>query len=306
MSALKGAVVHLGTLREGRKTVIFVSEGVRGLGSESTAIMGDVVRAANESNTAIYTVDPRGLTARGASDSLFLLADNTGGRTIVNTNGLDTALLQVVRESSAFYLLGYSSIRNPADGRFHQIKVRVDRPGLDVRARRGYWAPSSKAIEDARAAAAAATPPDAVATALASLTSPTSRHVLSLWTGIVSDANGRPALSVAWAGRGQRGGGGDVPAKVHVSASGAAEPFEFDAAVGERGPTFAMPPGNAKVQVTVRDAEDRVIDTEVRTVTVPDVAGAGLTWSTPVLLRARTPIELRDDDRRCRRAAVCR
>ncbi|MEO7274025.1 MAG: VWA domain-containing protein [Vicinamibacterales bacterium] len=293
MSALKSAVVHLGTLREGRKTVIFVSEGVRGLGSDATAVMGDVVRAANESNTAIYAVDPRGLTSRGSSDSLFMLADNTGGRTIVNTNGLDPAMRQIVRESSAFYLLGYSSIRNPADGRFHQIKVRVDRPGLDVRARRGYWAPSLKAIDDARAAAAAATPPDAVAVALASLTSPTSRHVLSLWTGIVRDANGRPALSVAWTGRAQRGGGGDVPVTVHVSATGAGEPLEFDGTVSGRGPTFALPPGPAKVQVTVRDAEDRVIDTEVRTMTVPAAESVALAWSTPVLLRARTPIELR-------------
>ena len=61
-SALKSAVVYLGTLREGRKTLIFVSEGIRGLGTDSTQVLSDVVRAANESNTAIYTVDPRGLT----------------------------------------------------------------------------------------------------------------------------------------------------------------------------------------------------------------------------------------------------
>jgi len=68
-SALKSAVVYLGTLREGRKTLIFVSEGIRGLGTDSTQVLSDVVRAANESNTAIYTVDPRGLTGRGSSDS---------------------------------------------------------------------------------------------------------------------------------------------------------------------------------------------------------------------------------------------
>ena len=293
-SALKSAVVYLGTLREGRKAVIFVSEGIRGLGSDATQVLSDVVRAANESNTAIYTVDPRGLTGRGSSDSLFVLADNTGGRPVANTNGLDTAMRQIVHEASAFYLLGYSSIRNPSDGRFHQIKVRVDRTGLDVRARHGYWAPSLKAIDDARASAAAATPPDAVATAFSALTTTTSRHVLSLWTGIVRDAEGRPALSVAWAPRGQRGaGGGEIPAKVHVSATGGAEPFEFDGTVDARGPTFAMPPGAAKVTVSVRDAEDRVIDTEVRTITVPSVEGAGMVWSTPVLLRARTPIEVR-------------
>ena len=201
LSALKSAVVFLGTLREGRKSVIFFSEGVRGLGSDAITVMSDVVRAANESNTAIYTVDPRGLTARGSSDSLYLLAENTGGRTIANTNGLDTALREIVHEASAFYLLGYSSIKNPADGKFHQIRVRVNRSGLEVRARHGYWAPSEKAVEEAKAAAAAATPPDAVAEALASLTPATSRHVLDLWTGLGRADDGKPTLTLAWAPR---------------------------------------------------------------------------------------------------------
>jgi VWFA-related protein len=291
LSALKSAVVFLGTLREGRKAVIFVSEGVRGLGSDATTIMADVVRAANESNTAIYTVDPRGLTARGASDSLYQLADNTGGRTIVNTNGLDTALSQVVREASAFYLLGYSSIRNPADGRFHQIKVHVDRTGLDVRARRGYWAPSLKAVEEAKAAAAAATPPDAVAVALAALSPATSRHVLDLWTGLSRTADGRPALTLAWT-RHSRGAGADTPASVLVSATNDVEIFQFEGRVDGRGPTFTLRPGPVKVVLTVRDAENRVIDTETRNLMVP-AGGAALLWSSPVLHRARTPLELR-------------
>jgi VWFA-related protein len=292
MSALKAAVVFLGTLREGRKSVIFVSEGVRGLGSDATKVLSDVVRAANESNTAIYTVDPRGLTNRGASDSLYVLADSTGGRPIANTNGLDTALQQVVRESSAFYLLGYSSIRNPADGRFHQIKVRVTKPGLDVRARRGYWAPSAKAVDDARAAAAAATPPDPVATALAALTPATSRRVLDLWTGVSRGADGQPALTIAWAPSPAGTGAREVPAKVSVAASNESQTFAFDGAVGDRGPTFALQPGTAKVQLTIRDREDRVIDTETRFVTVP-AAGSALAWTSPILLRARTPLEIR-------------
>ena len=111
---------------------------------------------------------------------------------------------QIVHESSAFYLLGYSSIKNPADGKFHQIKVRVDRPGLDVRARHGYWAPSEKAVDEAKAAAAAATPPDAVATALAALTPATSRHVLDLWTGLGRADDGKPTLTLAWARRPDR------------------------------------------------------------------------------------------------------
>ena len=291
LSALKSAVVFLGTLREGRKSVIFVSEGIRGLGSDATTIMADVVRAANESNTAIYSVDPRGLSARGASDSLYMLADNTGGRTIVNTNGLDTAMRQVVREASAFYLLGYSSLRNPADGQFHQIKVRVNRSGLDVRARRGYWAPSAKAVAEAKTAAAAATPPDAVALALAALTPSTAprarlldRHHAGRRRGHVGQRGvghaGQPRLRRREPG--QRAGLG------HQRVRGV--PVR-----GARGRPRAdvRRPGRLKVELTIRDTDNQVIDTETRTVVVPPPGGTALAWSSPVLLRGRTPLEIR-------------
>jgi hypothetical protein len=293
LSALKSAVVHLGTIREGRKAVIFVSEGIRGLGRDGPGMMADVVRAANESNTAIYSIDPRGLTNRGASESLFVLADSTGGRTFANTNGLDGALRQVVREASAFYLLGYSSLRNPADGKFHQIRVRVGRPGLDVRARHGYWAPSARIVDDARRAAAAVRPPDAVALALAALTPPTARRTLDVWTGISRGAEGQPALSVAWARRGGAEGGPDRPQSVQVTASSQGEVFEFEGPADAPGPTFPVRAGEVKVALTIRDAQHRVLDTETRTLLVPSVSGAGLGMTSPVLLRARTPRELR-------------
>ena len=50
------------------------------------------------------------------------------------------AMKQIVRDTSAYYLLGYNSIAAPTDGKFHEIKVRVRRPGVQVRARKGYWA----------------------------------------------------------------------------------------------------------------------------------------------------------------------
>ena len=164
----------------------------------------------------------------------------------------------------------------PADGQFHQIKVRVDRSGLDVRARRGYWAPSAKAVAEAKTAAAAATPPDAVAVALAALTPSTARHVL-----------------VAWATRASRGSGGASPASVLVSATNESEVFQFEGRADGRGPTFNVRPGRLKVELTIRDADNQVIDTETRTVVVPPPAGTALAWSSPVLLRGRTPPEIR-------------
>ena len=73
-------------------------------------------------------------------DTLRTLADNTDGRAIVNRNDLAAGMKQIVRDTSAYYLLGYNSTHTATDGKFHEIKVRVKRPGIQVRARKGYWA----------------------------------------------------------------------------------------------------------------------------------------------------------------------
>ena len=119
------------------------------------ALIRELTETANNNNTAIYTVDPSGLTG-GSADVLRTIAENTGAEAFVNTNAPERALRQVVREASAFYLLGYASTRNPQDGKFHKIGVKVQRPGIDVRARKGYWAPDATEIEHARTEAAAA------------------------------------------------------------------------------------------------------------------------------------------------------
>ena len=73
-------------------------------------------------------------------DTLRTLSEQTDGRAIVNRNSLDQGLAQIVRDSSFYYLLGYNSTQAQNDGKFHEIKVRVKRSGVDVRARKGYWA----------------------------------------------------------------------------------------------------------------------------------------------------------------------
>jgi hypothetical protein len=72
-------------------------------------------------------------------DSLEVLARETGGRAIVDRNDLQSALGQVIRDSSAYYLIAYES-PHPDDGKFHRLRVRVKRPGAAVFARTGYWA----------------------------------------------------------------------------------------------------------------------------------------------------------------------
>ena len=171
MGVLSRALEALGTTR-GRKSVILVSKGF--IHDLETRGFKDVTDAARRSNVAIYFVDARGLVATtsnfsasegspvdardiGATfadialdaEGAVSIAEASGGFAIRNTNDLDAGLRRVSRESRSYYLIGYVPRNERADGRFRSIEVRVTRPGLRVRARKGYYA------ADARAAAAA-------------------------------------------------------------------------------------------------------------------------------------------------------
>jgi hypothetical protein len=79
-----------------------------------------------------------------AQDSLRALAEETGGFAAVNTNQFANAFDRIVRDNSSYYVLAYYPPTDKKDGKFHRIQVRVTRPGLTVRARRGYMAPKPK------------------------------------------------------------------------------------------------------------------------------------------------------------------
>jgi VWFA-related protein len=122
----------------------------------------DALRAASQNNVAIYPVDPVGLsTDLGTREmdrqgALREIANDTNAFAIVNTNNFADLYSAVVRENSTYYVLGYSPPAEHRDGKFHTIEVRVKRPGLTVRARRGYQAPDGRA--DVRAEAASVPP----------------------------------------------------------------------------------------------------------------------------------------------------
>jgi VWFA-related protein len=165
----------------------------------------DIIDEANRSNASFYPIDPRGLAVfdepimklggagppppplppsvdaarlRARNESLRTLAAGTDGLAIVQTNDLAGGLKRVVADLSSYYLLGYYSTAR-LDGRFHSIRVRVKRPGVQVRARRGYLAPSAADITAAAnrtavaaAPADAATPESAAARAVESALAP--------------------------------------------------------------------------------------------------------------------------------------
>jgi len=125
---------------------------------DNTRRVRDLTDAANRGNVSFYPVYPRGLAAFDApigpdrppapavdranlaarQDTLRELAGNTDGLAVVNTNDIDGALRRIVADLSSYYLLGYYSTNTKLDGRFRNITVRVRRPDVEVRARRGY------------------------------------------------------------------------------------------------------------------------------------------------------------------------
>jgi VWFA-related protein len=294
MSAVKSAAVHLGGMRDGRKAIILISEGLRGIQRDATSLMTDLTRAANDNNTAIYAIDPRGLGQQRFPSLWEGIASDTGGN-YYRSNDLERAFKQVVVESSGYYLLGYSPSDRRLDGRFHKIKVRVKPSGLDVRARLGYWAPSGAEVERARIKAADAVLPPDVVRALSELPSATARRTVDFWVGTGLDS-GRPTVRLAWVAREGASAGAPKPAQVTAVAT-RGDTRVFEGPVDASGASFAAPPGTLKVTFTVQDSTNEVIDRDARMIDVPDPAGTALWITSPMLFRAQNAREFRSLDR---------
>jgi VWFA-related protein len=86
----------------------------------------------------------RGMPAQSAQpigiDTMQALADETGGRAFVNSNDLTGAIRDAVEDSAVTYTLGFYIDSGSLDGKFHELKVQVRRPGLSLRYPKGYFA----------------------------------------------------------------------------------------------------------------------------------------------------------------------
>jgi VWFA-related protein len=273
--------------------------------------MKDILTAAARSNTSVYAWDPRGLAAsefdrldvdittdwrflRERTDSLRLIAEETGGRAGINTNDPTPLLREMLIDSSAYYLLGYTPTAAPHDGKFHEIAVRVKRKGIEVRARKGYWALS---LEDvARADRPAGPPlPIEVAEALATAATPSTGHLVRTWVGFDHRDSGQTAVSIVWEAAADQLPAEPVHhANVIVSSSNGEPVFRgksmtdpsATAAAGRV--TFTTRPGLIRVRVSAEDASGRSVDSEDRDVVVPDFTTVGLMVTPPEIFRART------------------
>ena len=368
ISAMKALATRLGSLREGRKAMVFVSEGFAsrlppqlddpiasapGYGnpnrlnplagqnptpleqsadffaqSELMTDLRDAYDFANKNNTAIYALDPRGLTGQEfdieqnvnftvdnallnqSIDTLRVLAENTDGRAIVNQADLAKGLQQIVADSGSYYLLGYNSSQAPQDGKFHRIDVRVKRPRVGVRARKGYWALTAEETANALAPAKAA-PPPAVEAALGMLAAARQDGLIRTWVGMTPAESGKTRVTFVWEPTPSTTARRAEPARVALLVTGNSGNAYFRGAVPDaaptasngastgsaataRGPwkvTFDVEPGRLQLLMTVQGRSAEVLDRETQELAVPDLTALERSVSTPQLFRARTPRE---------------
>lgn len=300
LSALEALATQMGGLREGRKSILFFSQGPPlPPSSPNEQRYRAAMEAANRGNVTIHVIDPRplGSVGFGGANTLRRIAADTGGRAIVNTNDPTEQLQGVMADASAYYLLGYTPTRKGNDGRFHEIKVRVKRRGVRVTARRGYWAPSEKEIT--AAADAAATPVNAALTgALSALSDTASGRAVQVWTGFGPGNGDLTRVSFAW--EAAPASGPDKPARLEVQpvdeAGKEAQPSQvIGGAPGELPltATFEMPAGRQRIRFTSLTASGEIIDRWITAQAIPELDRSGVVLSTPRFLRARNMIEFR-------------
>jgi VWFA-related protein len=179
-----------------RKSMLYFSEGIdynvadvmgsaQRYASEVTHTIEYALSTAIRTNVAVYSIDPRGLTTtesdaveapiyteqtitdlaepgrggelgqsiRGLRD----LAEPTGGFAATDTNNLDAAFARIVRENSAYYVLGFHPSKRSSRGGFRKLDVRVTKAGVTIATRRGYLVPRREAPPQESNAAAAVT-----------------------------------------------------------------------------------------------------------------------------------------------------
>jgi hypothetical protein len=219
------------------------------------------------------------------------MAEETDGRAIVNQNDLDPGLTQIARDSSAYYLLGYTTTQNAADGKFHQIKVNVKRPNLQVRARKGYLALTAAEVTRVTAPPKLG-PPKAVSDALGVLAIPARRSLIRSWVGMSPGADGKTKVTFVWEPTPLAPGvRGETAASVSLVAAAPNGDLYFRKKVpGDAAPAraeFDVPEGPLELDIAMESATGEVLDRETQKLTVPGL-GLGLTMSTPQVYRART------------------
>ena len=169
--ALRAIAKSLEKITE-KKSLLYFSGGITRDGIENQASLRAAINSAVRANLAIYSVDTRGLQAisplgdastgslRGSAayngaaltnnmnanfasqEVMSTLSVDTGGKAFFDSNDFAPAFAQVERDTSAYYAIGFRSTNPARDGRYRKLTIKVNRPGVKLEYRPGYYAPA--------------------------------------------------------------------------------------------------------------------------------------------------------------------
>jgi VWFA-related protein len=155
-----------------KKSLLYFSGGIQRDGIENQASLHAAINASVRANMSIYSVDARGLEAisplgdastgslRGTSgyngaalqnnlDSNFntqevmaTLSSDTGGKAFFDSNDFSPAFQRIQQDTSAYYVIGFRSTDTLRDGRYRRLTIKINRPGVKLEYRPGYYAPA--------------------------------------------------------------------------------------------------------------------------------------------------------------------
>jgi VWFA-related protein len=167
--ALQAVMQTLGRIPQ-KKSLVYFSNGITQSGVDNQSALRATTAAAVRANVSIYTLDVRGLQAlppggeaqaaslhgqsaysgaailndlssnAASQETLSTLAADTGGKSFFDTNDFSGVFTQVQKDTSAYYVLGFTSNNALKDGRFRHLKVQVNRADLKLEYRSGYYA----------------------------------------------------------------------------------------------------------------------------------------------------------------------
>jgi VWFA-related protein len=167
--ALQSTMQALGKIQQ-KKSLIYFSNGISQTGTDNQSALRAATAAAVKNNVSIYPVDVRGLQAfppggeaqnaslhgqsayngnavlndlsgnAASQETLSTLAADTGGKAFFDTNDFSGVFTQVQKDSSAYYVLGFTSTNPLKDGHYRRLKVVVNRADVKLEFRPGYYA----------------------------------------------------------------------------------------------------------------------------------------------------------------------
>ena len=151
MTALNDAIYKaaeiLSKREEKRRAIIVLSDGADTISSKSAE---KALQAASAVNATIYTVDMSAINDNSAGKIqnqgvLKNFAEKTGGKFVSTPGGvaMRDAFKRIVEELGVQYTLAFHPSNAKKDGKWRTLEIRVAKPNLTIRTRKGYKAPKS-------------------------------------------------------------------------------------------------------------------------------------------------------------------